>query len=126
MTSETPPWPGEPKTYGFTPLPEDDANDWVYTLWKDKMWFCSVYNGEVNVNNIRNKEDVERAVFKNNLIAGVLNSTICGRIEFFFDNSKKICGVEITDESTEETSVYICHERMKRYRRYLEYLVREE
>ena len=82
MTSDNPPWPGQPQAHGFNQS-EDDANYWVYTLWKDKMWFCTVYNGEVDVNNLRKKEDVARVIFINNLIEGIIDSPIFERTEFF-------------------------------------------
>jgi hypothetical protein len=122
----TPPWPGEPQAHGFSQNPEDDANDFVYTLWKDKMWFCSVYNGEVNVNDIRAKEDVERAIYLNHVIEGVIDSPICQRTEFFFDAKNKICGIETDCKDSEVPVEYLLHPKVNFYKRCLEYLVREE
>lgn len=125
---ETPSWPGKPQVRGFVPLPEDYANDWVYTSWKDKLWFCTVYNGVVDVSNLRNKEDVARVVFKNNFLEGMLNSPICGRKSFFFDEGKNICGVEIDCKPSEQDmpAEYLDDSKINLYKKYLEYLVREE
>ncbi len=123
----TPSWPGKVEAHGFSQNPEDDANDFVYTLWKDKIWFCSVYNGEVNVNHIRAKEDVERAIYLNHVIEGVIDSPVCERTEFFFDANKKICGIETDCDPQEELPVeYLLHPKINFYKRCLEYLVREE
>ena len=128
MTPLNPPWPGEPQAHGFSQNPEDDSNDWVYTSWKDKMWFCTVYNGQVDVNNLRKKEDVARVIFINNLIEGIIDSPIFERTEFFFDSKNSICGVEVDYKPTEEGMPveYLMYSKVSFYKKCLEYLVREE
>lgn len=127
-SSDNPPWPGSPQAHGFSQIPEDDANDWVYTSWKDKTWFCTIYNGEVDVNNVRKKEDVEKAVLKDRFIDGVVSSPMLGRMEFFFDGENSICGIEVDYQPTkDELPVeYLLHPKVNFYKRCLEYLVKEE
>lgn len=127
MTLDNPPWPGKPEAHGFEQL-EDDLNDWCYTLWKNKIWFCTIYNGNVNVNKIRAKEDVGKVVLKNNFIDGVINSPICERTKFFFDCNKNICGIETDCQLTEEgiSVEYLMNSKINFYKKCLEYLVKEE
>ncbi|MBI5065896.1 hypothetical protein HZA97_06675 [Candidatus Woesearchaeota archaeon] len=118
-----PSWPGEPELIGSKEIaPEEFLHDWCYTLWNDKMWFCTVYNGKIDVTQVRNKPDVERAVWKNNFLEGILKSQICGRIKFFFDQNTNVCGVETDYKPTPEHCMPLEYTDIAKISAYLKYL----
>lgn len=118
-----PSWPGEPELIGSREITNDEyLPDWCYTLWKDKMWFCTVYAGQIDVTKVRDKPDVEKAVWKDNFLEGILNSPVSGRIKFFFNQKTNVCGVETDYKITEEHCMPLEYADVAKISAYLKYL----
>ena len=119
-------WPGKPIINNFEVITATlRAYNWSYTLWNDKIWFCTFYSGNVNFDKLKNKGDVEKAGFTNTWIGGVLNSQLSGKRDFFFDKKNQVCGIEMLFELVGGSvpKKYLNADSVRKFQKYLSYLI---